>query len=89
MTKIKISLLIIASLIMVSCTSVSSHHLKNTDQGVTVQEVEDMKVIEKFIGRHYGAKYVMGATGPNTFDCSGLMLTLFREIYKIQLPRTS
>ena len=89
MVKIKITLLIIVSLVMVSCTSVSSHHLKKTDQSVTMQEVEDMKVIEKFIGMHYGAKYAMGATGPNTFDCSGFMLTLFRDIYKIQLPRTS
>ncbi|MDA3839139.1 MAG: C40 family peptidase [Candidatus Delongbacteria bacterium] len=86
----KITFLIITSMLMLSCTSVSSHQLKKpANQQLTQQRIEESKVIEKFIGKHYGAKYVMGATGPNTFDCSGLMLTLFREIYKVQLPRTS
>lgn len=35
-----------------------------------------------------GCKYVWGATGPNTFDCSGLMLWSFRQI-GVKLPRTS
>ena len=92
MTKIRIKtiLLIIFSLTIVSCTSVAAHHYKKqANQQITEEKVEELKAIEKFINRHYGAKYVMGATGPNTFDCSGFILTLFREIYKVQLPRTS
>jgi lipoprotein Spr len=48
-----------------------------------------MKSVEKFINRHYGAKYVMGASGPNSFDCSGFVMTLYKEIYKVNLPRTA
>lgn len=36
-----------------------------------------------------GTSYVWGATGPNTFDCSGLMLYAFRNGAGITLPRVS
>ncbi len=36
-----------------------------------------------------GSPYVWGATGPNTFDCSGLMLYSFRKGAGINLPRVS
>ena len=83
------TLLIIFSLLMVSCSSVSYNQIRKPDQNITEEKVEKMQMIEKFIKKHYGAKYKMGATGPNTFDCSGFVLTLFREIYKVQLPRTA
>jgi cell wall-associated NlpC family hydrolase len=35
-----------------------------------------------------GRKYVWGATGPNTFDCSGLMLWCHKQL-GISIPRTS
>ena len=35
-----------------------------------------------------GCKYVWGATGPNTFDCSGLMLWCHKQM-GISIPRTS
>ena len=35
-----------------------------------------------------GCKYVWGATGPNTFDCSGLMLWCHKQL-GISIPRTS
>ena len=35
-----------------------------------------------------GCKYVWGATGPNTFDCSGLMLWCHKQL-GITIPRTS
>ncbi|MCL2553281.1 MAG: NlpC/P60 family protein [Actinomycetia bacterium] len=38
--------------------------------------------------RVLGAPYVWGATGPNAFDCSGLMLYAYRQA-GIALPRTS
>ncbi|WP_101773094.1 C40 family peptidase [Peptostreptococcus faecalis] len=36
-----------------------------------------------------GARYVWGATGPNTFDCSGLMLYSFKNGANVSLPRVS
>lgn len=36
-----------------------------------------------------GSSYVWGATGPNSFDCSGLMLYSFKNGANITLPRVS
>lgn len=36
-----------------------------------------------------GSAYVWGATGPNTFDCSGLMLYSFKKGANYNLPRVS
>ncbi len=47
---------------------------------------------ENFISeakKHIGAPYVLGATGPDSFDCSGLIYYCAREATKIQLPRTA
>lgn len=38
--------------------------------------------------KHLGKKYVWGATGPNTFDCSGLTQYVFKQL-GIKIPRTS
>lgn len=39
--------------------------------------------------RHLGAKYVWGATGPSTFDCSGLTSYVYKKTLGIRLPRVS
>lgn len=47
---------------------------------------------EKFVAeskKHVGAPYVLGAVGPDTFDCSGLVYYTARESIKKQLPRTA
>ena len=36
-----------------------------------------------------GKKYVWGAEGPDTFDCSGFTWYVYRNIAKISMPRTS
>ena len=38
--------------------------------------------------KHLGKKYVWGATGPNTFDCSGLSQFCYKKV-GISIPRTS
>lgn len=38
--------------------------------------------------RHLGKAYVRGASGPNTFDCSGLTSYVYRQ-FGINLPRTT
>ena len=38
--------------------------------------------------KHLGKKYVWGATGPNTFDCSGLTQYCHKQL-GIKIPRTS
>lgn len=38
--------------------------------------------------KYVGAPYVRGATGPDAFDCSGLVYFVAREAIQVQLPRT-
>ena len=47
---------------------------------------------EKFVAetkKHVGAPYVLGAVGPDSFDCSGLVYYVAREALGMQLPRTA
>lgn len=38
---------------------------------------------------YIGCPYKLGATGPNSFDCSGLIYTVFKDVANIQLPRSA
>jgi cell wall-associated NlpC family hydrolase len=38
--------------------------------------------------KYLGARYVWGATGPNTFDCSGFTSYVYRQV-GVSIPRTS
>jgi len=53
---------------------------------VTTPPARDIAIA--FAMAQRGATYVWGATGPNTFDCSGLTLRAYQAA-GIQLPRTS
>ena len=47
---------------------------------------------EKFVAeakKYVGSPYVLGAVGPDSFDCSGLVYFTARESIKKQLPRTA
>lgn len=35
-----------------------------------------------------GKPYVLGTTGPSTFDCSGLTMTLYRLVFGMSIPRS-
>jgi len=45
--------------------------------------------IEKYAKKFLGNKYVWGATGPKTFDCSGFTQKVYRQSAGIRLPRVS
>ena len=45
--------------------------------------------ILSFARSKLGSKYVWGATGPNTFDCSGFVQYVFNKSVGITLPRVS
>ena len=55
--------------------------VSSSSSGTGAKLVEEAK-------KHLGKKYVWGATGPNTFDCSGLMLWCHKQL-GISIPRTS
>ena len=56
----------------------------------TVPALSGTKVeqLVAFLKAQVGKPYVYGATGPGSFDCSGLVMTAFSKI-GIDLPRTS
>ena len=45
--------------------------------------------ILSFANSKLGSRYVWGATGPNTFDCSGFVQYVFNKSVGITLPRVS
>lgn len=54
------------------------------------KEAEELRnaVVAK-VKTYIGCPYRSGATGPDAFDCSGLVYTVFREAAGIQLPRSA
>ena len=61
--------------------TVSSSGTSSSGTGIGAKLVEEAK-------KHLGKKYVWGATGPNTFDCSGLTQYCHKKL-GINIPRTS
>jgi len=45
--------------------------------------------VEKYAKKFLGNKYVWGATGPKTFDCSGFTQKVYRQSTGITIPRVS
>ena len=45
--------------------------------------------VEKYAKKMLGKKYVWGATGPKTYDCSGFTQKVYRKVAGIKLPRVS
>lgn len=55
--------------------------------GVAVEGVREQ--IINFAQTKLGSPYVWGATGPNTFDCSGFVGYVFKKAANVNLPRVS
>ena len=62
---------------------------ENQDKKImnTKNSVRD-KIID-YAQSKLGAKYVWGATGPNTFDCSGFVQYVYKRSINVDLPRVS
>ncbi|MCC0732152.1 MULTISPECIES: NlpC/P60 family protein [unclassified Clostridioides] len=56
---------------------------------VDVSDSEKVNAIISLMQQQLGKPYLWGATGPNRFDCSGLMLYCFKNAVGINLPRTA
>jgi len=61
----------------------SKHYVKNTKPPTL------NKKVESYAKKLLGYKYVWGATGPKTFDCSGFTQKVYRKTAGIRLPRVS
>ncbi len=79
-----IIILIIAAILISSCSSAGVR------EDVSVSDTGQYKGdLEKFFGKYENVPHKMGATGPKAFDCSGFVGRAYREVYGIELPRTS
>lgn len=58
----------------------------DSDDGGSINATGLLKAAEKYGEGH---KYVWGATGPNTFDCSGLVMYTLKHAYGINYPHFS
>ena len=58
----------------------------DSDDGGSINATGLLKAAEKYGEGH---KYVLGATGPNTFDCSGLVMYTLKHAYGIDYPHFS
>jgi len=58
---------------------------------IEVEGMEEAMLPERILSRAYavlGTPYVLGATGPTGFDCSGLACRIYKDMADISLPRT-
>ena len=69
------------AIIGVETTTTTTTGGSSSASGTGAKLVEEAK-------KHLGKKYVWGATGPNTFDCSGLTQYCHKKL-GISIPRTS
>ena len=66
---------------------VKTAYSSGNSSGYTHAAIRD-KIIE-FAQKKLGAPYVWGATGPNSFDCSGFIGYVFKSVANLNLPRVS
>ena len=65
-----------------------SYHSYNQTQQIRSSSNFLNNQIERTAKSHLGKKYVWGANGPYTFDCSGFTKAVFAQ-YNINIPRVS
>ncbi len=92
-----LSLTILAAfLLATSC--VTSHRppaspMLNSEQPRVTKRHTSHNVIEERIREEYkrwqGTQHRMGETGSRGIDCSGFVRTVFKDVYNIDLPRTT
>ncbi|NOZ91181.1 MAG: C40 family peptidase [Epsilonproteobacteria bacterium] len=78
----KKSLLIFATILLLFSGCLERQ--KSLDNNIS----QSNNIIVKTAMKHLGKPYRYGATGPNSFDCSGFVYAVYKEV-GIPIPRTS
>ncbi len=84
MKKLLVILSLCVTLLIMSCSSAA----RVRDEGPSVRG-SFKGDLEKFFRKYENTPHRMGAEGPDYFDCSGFVRKAYREVYGIELPRTS
>ncbi|AXG78390.1 C40 family peptidase [Streptomyces paludis] len=71
-----------------SGSSTGSSTSTSTASTVTSQATGSAAAVVSFVQSHIGDAYIMGSTGPNAWDCSGLVQAAYNQI-GVNLPRVS
>ena len=82
-----ITISIIISLSVISCTSAGDAAKRDKIRSYDAPDGDGR--IEAYYEKYQNSKHKIGASGPNYFDCSGFTQKAFKDIYGINLPRTS
>ncbi len=91
-----LSLLAVSLLLLVGCAAPSksspgNRHVHNHSQ-VAKADAADRDV-EKRLRREYrrwqGTRHRLGGTGSRGIDCSGFVQTVYKDVFKVDLPRTT
>ena len=88
--------LLAVSLLLVGCAAPSKsppgHHPVPRDPHVAKADMADAK-IEKRLRRAYrkwrGTEHRLGGTGSRGIDCSGFVRAVYKDVFDIDLPRTT
>ena len=67
----------------------NSKKVSQTEKNISSTKVGVRDQIIAFAQRKLGSPYVWGATGPNSFDCSGFVGYVFKNAANVNLPRVS
>lgn len=78
------SALVLAPVTTAPASAATSIKVKDNKRGKVLRDR-----VAKIAKAQAGDSYVMGATGPNAFDCSGLVVYSYRKATGKTLPRTS
>lgn len=73
----------------VASSSQSTSAPSRGDSSATVTGNGSVQAVINELYKHLGKKYVYGASGPNTFDCSGLTSYVYRVAAGINIGRTT
>lgn len=66
----------------------AGYYSSNT-ANTSVQASQEREKLVAYAEKQIGKDYVYGDAGPDTFDCSGLVMYCYKKALKIDLPRTS
>lgn len=72
-------ILIIVQLVFISCGS----------KKIATTTISNKTKLESYFRNYEGTKYKYGGTDKNGFDCSGFTQIMYKNAFKVQLPRTT
>ncbi len=79
---------IILAFFLMSIPRVCAQNAQNASMSAGEAAITRQKMVD-YSKKYVGCPYVLGATGPESFDCSGFVFSVSRESVGVQLPRTT